>query len=182
MEGFIGQVIMFAGNFAPKDFAFCQGQSMAVSQNTALYSILGTTYGGNGTTTFVLPDTRGRVVVGAGQGPGLSNYSLGQMGGSTLTTITAEQMPAHTHGIAATSMIHCNENLSDNVSPTGEFWGPTEGTNTYGTLTDTAMAADAVTVNITLANSGGSQPFDNSQPYLGMNYVVCMYGIFPSRN
>jgi microcystin-dependent protein len=173
---------MFAGNFAPKDFAFCQGQTMPVSQNTALYSILGTTYGGNGSTTFMLPDTRGRVVVGVGQAPGLSNYNLGQVGGATLTTITAEQMPAHTHGITAASMIHCNENPGDNVSPTGEFWGAASGIATYGMQTDTAMAADAVSVNITLGNAGGSQPFDNSQPYLGMNYVVCMYGIYPSRN
>lgn len=181
MDGFIGQICMFAGNFAPRNWSFCNGDIINIASNTALFSIIGTNYGGNGQTTFSLPDTRGRVVVGVGQAPGLSNYDSGQRGGSSATTITAAQMPAHTHGIAVTSMIHSNENASDNVSPASEFWGPAT-TNAYSTKVDTAMATDAISVNITLGNMGGSQPFDNSQPYLGMNYVICMFGMYPARN
>src|SRR6478672_10112699 len=96
-EPFLAEIIMFAGNFAPRGWAFCQGQILSIAQNTALFSLLGTTYGGNGQTTFALPDLRGRVPVGTGQGPGLSNYDLGQVSGSESVTLTVSQMPAHNH-------------------------------------------------------------------------------------
>src|SRR5688500_3214635 len=109
MEGVIGYTTMFAGNFEPKNWAFCQGQIMSIASNTALFSILGTVYGGNGTTTFGLPDLRGRRVIGAGQGNGLSPYSLGETGGSANATLTQAQMPAHVHPISVVANLHCFE-------------------------------------------------------------------------
>jgi microcystin-dependent protein len=100
-EPFIGQIMLFGGNFAPVGWALCNGQLMSIAQNTALFPILGTTYGGNGTTTFALPDLRGRAAVGFGQGPGLSNYDLGQSTGSEMVTLTVAQIPAHSHPVAA---------------------------------------------------------------------------------
>src|SRR5437879_11862971 len=106
----LGSIIMFAGNFAPRGWALCNGQILPIAQNTALFSILGTTYGGNGQTTFALPDLRGRVPVGSGQGPGLSNYDLGQQGGSESETLTVNQMPEHTHAITGEVYITVNKN------------------------------------------------------------------------
>lgn len=171
-EPFIGQVILFGGNFAPRGWAFCAGQIMSIAQNTALFSILGTTYGGNGTTTFALPDLRGRVPVGPGQGPGLSNYDLGQVGGTETNTLLISQMPMHNHLLTASNQ------PADQASPQGNFLAtePTGSTAIY----HTGPAAETLNPSaITL--TGGSQPVNNLQPYLGLNYIIALEGIYPSR-
>lgn len=177
MEGYIAQIIMFAGNFAPRSWAFCQGQLLSIAQNTALFSLLGTTYGGNGQTTFGLPDFRGRIAIGTGQGPGLPNMSLGQQGGAASVTLTINNMPAHNHTavttVGATSLNASSEEPAGNIPATqvNNFYAPANTANG-------ALGGVSTTVGI----AGGSQPFDNHPPYLGMNYVICLFGLFPSRN
>ena len=177
MEGTIAEIRMFAGTFAPRNWAFCAGQLLSISQNTALFSILGTTYGGNGQTTFALPDFRGRVAVGTGQGPGLSNISLGEVAGSPSVTLTSQQMPIHSHLVAA------NSNNANDSLPTNSYLAsaiiPTDSNKSvsvYSNATDGTMNPGMI------KNSGGSQPFGIMPPYLGMNYIICLFGIFPSRN
>ncbi len=171
MNPFIGMIIMFGGNFAIRGWALCQGQILSIAQNTALFSILGTTYGGNGQTTFALPDLRGRVPVGFGQGPGLSNVDLGEMGGSTSATLTINNLPQHNHAMTGST-------LAGNTSvPTGAVPANTGGLDKeYSTVltSNVAMAATGV--------SGGSQPFGIQNPYLGINFQIALQGIFPSRN
>jgi len=180
MEGTIGEIRMFAGNFAPRTWAFCSNQLMPIAQNTALFSILGTTYGGNGQTTFALPDFRGRVAVGTGQGPGLANITLGQLSGSTSVTLTTGNMPAHTHPLTGTVSPQGNQGA------TGLSNDPSNrrlaGTNIFtGAATDLATMAPAVST-LAIGVTGGSQPFSIMPPYLGMNYIICLFGIFPSRD
>ncbi|PYT00799.1 MAG: phage tail protein [Acidobacteria bacterium] len=174
-EPFLGEIVMFAGNFAPRGWAFCQGQLLSIAQNTALFSILGTTYGGNGQTTFALPDFRGRVPMGTGQGPGLSPRTLGEESGTETVTLLSTQMPAHTH--TASAQLHASTLAADDTLPAGNF--PADG-GSYRTTTDTTMNANAVTV--TNGISGGSQPFSIVQPYLVINFIIAIEGIFPSRN
>lgn len=175
MEGTIGEIRMFAGNFAPRNWAFCQGQLLSIAQNTALFSILGTTYGGNGQTTFGLPDLRGRVPVGAGQGPGLPNVDLGEVSGEPTHTLLITEIPAHNHTVtapAATTSTTDTPSASVAVGPASLGAGVSKN---FGT-------ANASLALPTIGIAGGSQPHNNMQPYLGMNYIICMFGIFPSRN
>jgi microcystin-dependent protein len=172
-EAYIGSIVLFAGNFAPRGWAFCQGQLLSISTNTALFSILGTTYGGNGQTTFALPDLRGRVPVGQGQGPGLTPVTLGEQVGSEKVTLTQSQMPAHTHVVA------CDKTAAGNWDPTNAYPGnPGElsGANLYGPTANGTMAPNMI------SPAGGSQPVSIQQPSLGLNYIICTEGIFPSRN
>jgi microcystin-dependent protein len=171
MEGYIAQIIMFAGTFAPRNWAFCQGQIMSIAQNTALFSILGTTYGGNGQTTFALPDLRGRVPVGTGQGPGLSNYVLGEVIGSESVTLSVQNLPAHNHPILA------NGGEGGNALPSGAYMGKSPNDNLYAPTTDNTTMGPQM-----CGLTGNNQPVSIIQPVLGMNYVICLYGIFPSRN
>ena len=189
-QPYLGMIILVPYNFAPRGWAFCQGQILPINQNTALFSLLGTTYGGNGQTTFALPDLRGRVPNGMGQGPGLSNYSIGQVGGVETATLTVNQMPAHTHvitpgGLTATSRV---KNAAGNrQTPVGNV-PAIEAAGVTATYSDQApdasMGAGAIAISgsPTAATAGGSQPFDNLQPYLTMNYCIALQGIFPSRN
>jgi microcystin-dependent protein len=124
MEGTIGEIRMFAGNFNPRTWAFCQAQLLPIAQNTALFSILGTTYGGNGQTTFGLPDFRGRVAVGTGQGPGLPNVQLGEMAGTTTVTLLSTNMPAHNHAVTGTVTMQANTDGVLTSDPTGRYLGP----------------------------------------------------------
>ena len=176
MEGYIAEIRMFAGNFAPRGWAFCAGQILSIAQNTALFSLLGTTFGGNGQTTFALPDLRGRVAVGPGQGPGLPAVNLGQMAGEPTHTLIITEMPAHNHQAQAQG----NSNAGDSASPNGNTWATsTARDNVYiNAAPNGPMAANTVTVGI----AGGSQPHNNMQPYTGINYIICMEGIYPSRN
>jgi microcystin-dependent protein len=182
-EPFIGQIMMFAGNFAPQGWALCDGSLLSISQNTALFSILGTTYGGNGQTNFALPDLRGRVPVHQGSGPGLSSYSLGQSGGSENVTLTGNQLPSHTHGATATVTINANGNRADQTAPGGSV--PAGGNAPqYASRPDgsTTMNAGMASASVNVQPSGGSQPFSVIQPYLCVNFVIALQGIFPSRN
>jgi microcystin-dependent protein len=178
-EPFLGRIMLVGFNFAPQGWAFCNGQLLSISQNTALFSLLGTTYGGNGQTTFALPDLRSRVAVGFGQGPGLSNYDLGQSTGSETVTLTVGQMPAHNHLVAA------NAATATVLSPGGADLaqtfdsGPKKSFNTYSTPPMTApVTLDPATVQ----PSGGSGPHPNIQLVLALNYIIALQGIFPSRN
>jgi microcystin-dependent protein len=171
-EVFIGQIILVPYNFAPRGFAFCQGQILPISQNTALFSLLGTTYGGNGQTTFALPDLRGRVPNGTGQGPGLSNYDLGQVGGVESVTLTQNEMPQHTHALRCFSDDGNQGNPNPNILATSGAAPPPYSNQ----APDSSMAATAIGL------AGGSQPHNNLQPYLTLNYCIALEGIFPSRN
>ncbi len=171
MEGYIGQIVLFAGNFAPQNWAFCHGQIMNIAENTALFSIIGTMCGGNGTTNFALPDLRSRVPVGAGQGNGLSNVVEGEMDGSETTTLLISNMPMHTHNVQASNQFTGIDH------PAGKYLGASSNDNGfYDDTANTSMAGDMI------APAGGNQPFDIRQPYLGLNYIICLYGIFPSRD
>jgi microcystin-dependent protein len=173
---FIGEIIMFAGNFPPRGWAFCQGQLLSIAQNTALFSILGTTYGGDGQTTFALPDLRGRVPIHPGQGPGLPSHSLGEQGGEPTHTLITTEMPAHSHAAQA-SGVSAGGNSG---SPGGGTWASsTARDNIYS---NAAPNAPMATNNLTVGNTGGSQPHNNMQPYLGINFIIALEGIFPSRN
>jgi microcystin-dependent protein len=177
-EPFLGQIMLVGFNFAPQGWAFCNGQLLSISQNTALFSLLGTTYGGNGTTTFALPDLRGRAAVGFGQGPGLSNYDLGQSTGTETVTLTAGQMPSHNHLVAANAATATvpspgGADLAQSYDATARH-----AVNTYSTPPMTApVTLDPATVQ----QSGGSQPHSNIQPALALNYIIALQGIFPSR-
>ena len=171
-EPFLGEIRMFAGNFAPRGWALCNGQMLAISTNTALFSILGTTYGGNGTTTFGLPDLRSRVPVHAGQGAGLSNYVLGEQTGVENVTLLQGQMPSHNHMVAANA-------AASATSPAGAVLAndARNPSNIY------AASGDGTTMNPQMiALSGGSQPHANLQPVLCVNFIIALNGIFPSRN
>lgn len=170
-EPFIGEIKIFAGNFAPRGWAFCQGQIVAISKNTALFSLLGTTYGGDGQTTFALPDLRGRAPMHYGQGPGLSNRSLGEVTGAESVTLLAAQIPAHGHQPQASTAA-----VSAAYGP-GSAPGTSTTTNFYGAGTpQVAIAPQAVDA------AGGGQPHDNMAPYLAMSFIIALEGIFPSRN
>ena len=183
MEGTIGEIRMFAGTFAPRTWAFCNNQIISIAQNTALFSILGTTYGGNGQTTFALPDFRGRVAVGTGTGPGLPNVQLGQMAGTPTVTLLSTNMPAHNHAVTGTVTMQANNDatgLTDDA--TNGRTGLPASPNIYSTATDALVPMAPPVINLTTAVNGGSQPFSIMPPYLGMNYIICMFGIFPSRD
>ncbi len=168
MDPFIAEIIMFGGNFAPRGWAFCNGQLLSISQNSALFSILGTTYGGDGRTTFGLPDMRGRVSIHPGTGPGLSQYRLGQKGGSENVTLTVAQMPPHSH-IALGSTAD-----GDDTNPTNRYPGASGDIDLYANSSNANMGATA--------NTGGNEAHPNIQPYLCVNYIIALVGLFPSRN
>ena len=181
MEGVIGFTTLFAGNFAPKSWAFCAGQTINIASNTALFSILGTTYGGNGTTTFMLPDMRGRAVVGAGTGPGLSTYNLGQKGGVENASMTSSIMPAHMHTVTAQLNISATGSPAASSNPIGNLYAADQNSESiYGADGNVQMAK--INANITMSNTGAGAPFEILRPLLGLNYIICQYGVFPARN
>ena len=176
MEAFIASIILFAGNFAPRGWAFCDGQILSIAQNTALFSLLGTTYGGNGQTTFALPDLRSRVPVHPGQGPGLSSVLLGQQGGTEQHTLTIDQMPAHRHRVrtansAANSDTPNNRYLAKAKRSTGQ-----QDVQIYSGQVSSMLHPQAIGI------AGGSQPVPIRNPYLGLHFIIALEGIFPSRN
>ena len=177
-EPFIGMLIIFGGNFQIQGWAFCNGQLISIVQNTALFSILGTTYGGDGQTTFALPNLQGRMPIGFGQGAGLSPYSLGQVGGSQSVTLLASQMPAHNH----TAQLSATSTVAATGTPSGALLATqprSGGVNLYASgNADAPMAASSVQIGVT----GSSQPFPTLPPYLAVNYLIALEGIFPPRN
>jgi microcystin-dependent protein len=178
MEGVIGYTTLFAGNFAPKNWAFCNGQIVSISSNTALFSILGTTYGGNGTTTFALPNLQGLAVVSAGQGPGLSLYSLGETAGYEQTTITMENMPSHSHPLS-TTITPSAATTVNSPAPSNAVYG--QGSeNMFNPTGDSTFQHTQGSIT-TGTNNNGQTPFSTLQPIMGLNYVICMFGVYPAR-
>ena len=192
---YLAEITLFAGNFAPRGTAFCQGQILSIAQNTALFALLGTTYGGNGQTTFSLPDLRGRVPIGQGTGPGLSSIALGQAGGTETVTLLTTQLPAHTHTAtfngststlsAATSKATVQTPVAGVVLAKSTDSAGTAVPLIYapsGTATPVALGGLNVAGTVTNANTGGGQPVGIRNPYLGLNFIIYLEGIFPSRN
>lgn len=164
-DPFLGEIHIFAGNFAPKGWAFCEGQLLSIAQNTALFSLLGTTYGGNGTTNFALPDLRGRVPIHTS-----NDYTLGQAGGAETVTLTQGQLPMHSHGMTATS------DEGSLVSPSGAVYARARGgVPVYGDQATGQLSGSAI------SGMGGGQPHNNLQPYLALNYIIALQGVFPAR-
>jgi len=175
MTPFLGQLICVGFNFAPQGWALCDGQLLAISQNTALFSLLGTTFGGNGTTNFALPDLRGRTSLHMGQGPGLGNYVLGQNGGTENATLSVGNLPQHSHPLNATS------NPGSSSHPNGQLLASSGGGAIYdsgngGNGVDSQLSSKAVGV------AGSGQPFDKHMPYVTMNWIIALQGVYPSRS
>lgn len=171
-EPYIGEIRMGGWNFAPSGWAFCDGQVLAVEQNDALFNLIGTTYGGDGRTTFQLPDLQGRVPIHQGTGPGLSPRTLGEREGVEHVTLTTLQLPVHTHPF------HASGTLSNESSPNGNVPGQTPSVDLY--------IEDAPNPALTLRNDavgpmGGNQPHDNVMPFLAINFVIALFGVFPSQ-
>lgn len=179
MEGTIAEIRMFAGNFAPKNWAYCNGQILQISTNSALFSLLGTTYGGNGTVTFALPNMQSRVAVGTGTGPGLSNYQLGEMTGTESNTLTTANLPSHTHAIGGAAKMLTTTAAANALAPGGNYFA-NDGTPRNKT-TGGGGTMKPATVALALGSSGGT-PVPNIMPYLGISYIICMFGIYPTRN
>ena len=171
-DPFLGQIAFVPYNFAPRGWAECNGQIMSIAQNTALFSLLGTTYGGNGQTTFALPDMRGRSLVHNGQGPGLSPYNLGEMSGVESVTLTTPQMPMHNHGIAAVTT------QGNDSSPTGNVPADTKTLDKEYSNS----APNTLMKNSMVTPSGGNQPHENRSPYLVMKCIIALQGIYPTRD
>lgn len=168
MDPFLGQIIFFAGNYAPRNWALCYGQLLPISEYQALFSILGFTYGGDGRTTFALPDLRGRTAMGNGSNPTGSSYPLGFMGGQETVLLNGSQMPVHSHNIRA-------KEEGDTDDPNGVYIAG-NGQLSFGTTSD-------VTLNqSTVDSAGGNQPHNNMQPYTALSCIICINGIFPSRD
>ncbi len=181
MEGTIAEIRMFAGNFNPRGWLFCNGALLSIAQNTAFFSLLGTTYGGDGQVTFAVPDLRGRVAVGAqfSQGPGLPAVQLGEMAGTNNVTLLSINLPAHNHQVVGNVTPRASIDLGLSDSPENAF---PAGSNTkpYSATADTNMQPIPVSLPTTI--SGSNSPVGIMQPYLGMNYIICSEGIYPSRN
>ncbi|ETN94853.1 Microcystin-dependent protein [Zhouia amylolytica] len=174
MDGYIGEIKFFAGDFPPRGWAFCHGQLMAVSQYSGLFAVIGNRYGGNGGSSFKLPDLRGRMPIGVGSGPGLSVYKEGDHGGMESVPLTVDQMPKHSH------------KASTNASDGGGIGGTTQEVTknywakggTYATSKSTTMAEDAVSIE----NAGEGQAHENRPPYTALNFIICLIGAFPDRS
>ncbi|MDB5268893.1 MAG: hypothetical protein JWP58_1933 [Hymenobacter sp.] len=176
-EPYLGEIRAIAYDYAPKGWAFCAGQTLPINSNQALFSLLGTTYGGNGVTTFNLPNLQGRVPVGIGQLPGGGSYVLGQQGGNESVTLTQAQLPAHIHPITGTMK---SGSAGEETGAPGDY--PAPGTvSMYAAGTKNAIMGAANGITGTTAAQGGSAPHDNRMPYLATYYVIALQGIFPSR-
>lgn len=181
-DAMMGEIKMFAGNFAPQGWMFCQGQILNIAQNSALYSILGTTYGGDGRTNFALPNLCGRVPIGTGTGVGLTPRTVAQMGGSETVTLNVTQMPQHIHATNATTATATTNIPSSSVVPASAQL-PASGATAAKKVNTYAEAAGNPNVTFTVTYpSGNSQPHDNMMPYISMNYIICVMGIYPTRD
>lgn len=166
-EQFLGEIRMFGGNFAPVGWAFCNGQLLSIAQNDALFTLIGTTYGGDGVNTFGLPNLQGRIPIHQGQGAGLATYVMGQMAGTESVTLNSQQLPQHGHGTAASSG---NGGAS---SPASSYWASTAATKQYAPATNTTMAPTAMSL------TGGNQPHENRMPVLAISFIIALEGIYP---
>lgn len=171
-DQFVAEIRIFAGNFAPTGWALCQGQLLPISQNTALFSLLGTFYGGNGLSNFALPDFQGRAPMNQGQGQGLSQRFVGESSGSETVTLIQSEIPAHSHQLRAAT------GGADQTNPSGNVWSSAVGRTPpplYSTTQNTTMGPSAINV------SGGGQPHNNMHPFLTLNFIIALQGIFPPR-
>tara|TARA_R110002072_G_scaffold91762_4_gene204630 strand:- start:1835 stop:2398 length:564 start_codon:yes stop_codon:yes gene_type:complete len=187
MNPMLAEIIMFAGNFAPRGWAFCDGTLLSINSNQALFSLLGTTYGGDGRTTFALPDLRGRAPISPGRGPGLADYRLGARAGVEFNYLTVTQMPNHSHSaigtIKASGVDGTTNNPNGKILAVGKV--PVDRAtvyegNIYGDSANVNMSTDSV--NITVGNTGANAPVSNMQPFLAINYIISLEGSFPSRS
>jgi microcystin-dependent protein len=186
-EPFIGQIQTYAFNFAPRGWAKCDGQLLPISSNTSLFSLMGTNYGGDGRTTFALPDLRGRAPMHQGNGPGLYTRKIGGKGGTEMVTLAVSQMPAHDHTGTATlsGKVKCNSCTGNADTPVGNSLAKISRTNQYsnaGTNADMDDGTVDATGTLTTSTAGGSQYHDNMQPFLVINYCIALVGLFPSRS
>ena len=171
MDPFVGEIRAFGFTFAPVGWAMCNGQLLPITQNTALFSILGTTYGGDGRSTFGLPNLQGVVPMHFGQGGGLTQRVLGETGGSETVTLLQSQIPAHSHPVG------CNTEIGDQYGPPGNLWAEdAAGNNEYAAVPNGSMATSAI------GPTGSGLPHDNMQPYVVLNYCISLQGVFPSRS
>jgi microcystin-dependent protein len=171
-EPFVAEIRIFGFNFAPSGWAMCNGQIMAISQNTALFSLLGTTYGGNGISTFALPNLQSRIPIGPGQGAGLSLRDLGELSGEENVTLLNTQLAAHSHPA------NCNSNMGNSYDPAGNLWSvDAGGNNEYGSGTIAGQMSPGA-----ISPTGGGQPHNNIQPYLALNFCIALQGVFPARS
>lgn len=170
-ESYIGEIRMFAGTFAPQGWAFCDGSLVSIAEYESLFNLIGTTYGGDGQSTFALPDLRGRVPIHQGTGPGLSTHTIGEMGGTESVTLMTSQMPVHNHAAMA-------NNAGGNAdTPANNFWSASTTTTQYvpGSEANTGMGASAIVY------AGGNQPHDNMLPFTAISFIISLYGIYPSQ-
>lgn len=168
-DPFVAEIRIVGFNFAPRGWAFCDGQLLPLSQNTALFSLLGTTYGGNGKSNFALPNLQGCAPMQAGQGPGLSQYFLGETGGSETVTLLQSEIPSHNHTFNFVAID------GNNPDPTNNLFGSSESTDAFRNAVDTTLSPQE------LALTGNNQPHNNMQPYLTLNFIIAMQGVFPPR-
>ena len=174
-EPFIAEIRIFAGNFAPRGWAFCNGQLLPVSQNTALFSLIGTTYGGDGRTTTALPNMQGHAPMHPGRGPGLTSRQLGQSGGSETITLSEAQIPDHTHSLQASTD---ESEFDGSTTPGGHVTAVMEdGTNLYAAANNLQPLASSA-----VENTGSSTAHNNMQPFLAMNFIIALTGLYPSRS
>jgi microcystin-dependent protein len=191
LNPFVGEICTFAFNFCPSGYLPADGRQLLIDENNALFALLGTTFGGDGSTTFALPDLRGRVTVGSGQGNGLSDIIVGQTGGTEQVTLDADHMPSHSHGatttVNVTATLKGSSNLSNSATPTGNVLATQKNSNkTYNTeQANTNMGTSSISTVATAVTvveaDGGSQPIDIRAPYLGLSICIAVEGIFPSQ-
>jgi len=169
-EPYVGEIRMFAGNFAPNGWMFCEGQSMPISENEVLFQLIGTTYGGDGEETFNLPNLASRVPIHMGTGPDGTTYQIGELAGTEQETLTVQQIPSHTHSLTAST------SPSQDASPDGKVFGQSASIDWYiEDVTSANMASTAI------GPAGGSQPHENTQPFLCINYIISLFGVFPTQ-
>lgn len=169
-EPFIAEIRIFAGNFAPRGWAFCDGQLLPIAQNTALFSLIGTTYGGDGRSTTALPDLQGRAPMHPGRGPGLTSRRLGERGGVETVTLAETQIPNHTH------TLNVNSTQGNSRNPENNYLASAQSKQ-YGVTGNSVDMHDSA-----LQSAGGSQPHNNMQPYIAMNFIIALVGLYPSRS
>lgn len=180
MEGTMSEIRFFAGNFQPKNWAYCDGRLLSIASNSALFSLLGTNYGGDGRVTFGLPDFRSRIPVGTGAGPGIDQWELGEMSGTPNQTLLQINMPPHNHPGSSTITIPAYSEAGTSGDPSGANLASKNGLYKTGTPADSYLAP--VGSSVVVGTAGSNQPMNMEQPYLAMNIIICLYGIYPSRN